>query len=141
MGLQHAHEHQLVHRDIKPANLMLARDGPARDGPARDNQVKILNLGLAKLHSESRDGDRTAISLTQPGATMGTVDYMAPEQWENSANADIRADIYSLGCTLFFLLTGKPPYGEPTFDTSRKKLMAHAVAAIPPLREVFRRRT
>ncbi len=120
-GLQHAYEHQLVHRDIKPANLMLAREG----------QVKILDLGLAKLHSESRGDDR----LTLPGATMGTVDYMAPEQWENSAAADIRADIYSLGCTLFFLLTGKPPYGAPDYDSSRKKLMAHAVAAIPPLRE------
>ncbi len=60
---------------------------------------------------------------------------MAPEQWENSASADIRADIYSLGCTLFFLLTGKPPYGEPDFETNRKKLMAHAVAPIPSLVE------
>ena len=71
--------------------------------------------------------------LTQPGITMGTIDYMAPEQWENSATADIRADIYSLGCTLFFLLTGKPPYGDPAYDTNRKKLMAHVVAPIPSL--------
>ena len=60
---------------------------------------------------------------------------MAPEQWENSAAADIRADIYSLGCTLFFLLTGKPPYGDPAYDTNRKKLMAHVVAPIPSLVE------
>ena len=73
--------------------------------------------------------------LTQPGVTMGTIDYMAPEQWENSAAADIRADIYSLGCTLFFLLTGKAPYGNPAYDTSRKKLMAHVVAPIPSLVE------
>ena len=132
LGLQHAHEHQLVHRDIKPANLMLARDG----------QLKILDMGLAKFHADhscravpGRGDDGPADRLTQPGATMGTVDYMAPEQWENSASADIRADIYSLGCTLFFLLTGKPPYGGPTYDTSRKKLMAHAVAPIPSLRE------
>jgi serine/threonine protein kinase len=125
LGLQHAHEHQLVHRDIKPANVMLAREG----------QPKILDMGLAKFHSESRGDDRISDRLTQPGATMGTVDYMAPEQWENSASADIRADIYSLGCTLYFLLTGKPPYGEPAYGSSRKKLMAHAVAPIPSLLE------
>ena len=99
---------------------------------ARDGQVKILDMGLAKLHAETREG-RARDRLTQPGMTMGTIDYMAPEQWENSATADIRADIYSLGCTLFFLLTGKPPYGEPEYETGRKKLMAHAVAPIPSL--------
>jgi hypothetical protein len=64
---------------------------------------------------------------------MGTIDFMAPEQWENSVAADIRSDIYSLGCTLFFLVTGKPPYDDPAFDTNRKKLMAHVVAPIPSL--------
>jgi serine/threonine protein kinase len=122
LGLQHAHEHQLVHRDVKPANLMLSRSG----------EVKLLDMGLAKLQAEWR-GENQPGGLTQPGMTMGTIDYMAPEQWENSATADIRADIYSLGCTLFFLLTGKTPYGDPAYDTGRKKLMAHAVAPIPPL--------
>jgi serine/threonine protein kinase len=125
LGLQHAYEHQLVHRDIKPANLMLARDG----------QVKILDMGLAKIHAEARGDGPAQQRLTRPGMTMGTVDFMAPEQWENSATADIRADLYSLGCTLFYLLTGKSPYGEPQYDTSRKKLMAHAVAPIPSLTE------
>ena len=131
LGLQHAHEHQLVHRDIKPANLMLSRSG----------QVKLLDLGLAKFHAERGHhvpmvGDaRPPHGLTQPGVTMGTIDYMAPEQWENSITADIRSDIYSLGCTLYFLLTGKPPYGDPAYDSSRKKLMAHVVAPIPPLVE------
>jgi serine/threonine protein kinase len=125
LGLEHAHEHQLVHRDIKPANLMLSREG----------LVKILDMGLAKLHAEARGEGPGQDRLTLPGMTMGTVDFMAPEQWENSATADIRADIYSLGCTLFYLLAGKPPYGEPQYDTSRKKLMAHAVAPIPWLME------
>ena len=123
LGLQHAHEHQLVHRDVKPANLMLCRSG----------QVKLLDLGLAKFHAERRGEVQPPGGLTQPGVTMGTIDYMAPEQWENPAAADIRADIYSLGCTLFFLLTGQPPYGDPAYDTSRKKLMAHVVAPIPSL--------
>ncbi len=124
LGLQHAHEHQLVHRDIKPANLMLCRSGP----------VKLLDMGLAKFHAQRHD-ETQAGRLTQPGVTMGTIDYMAPEQWENSGEADIRSDIYSLGCTLFFLLTGRPPYGDPAYDSSRKKLMAHVVAPIPPLLE------
>jgi len=125
LGLQHAHEHQLVHRDVKPANLMLCRSG----------QVKLLDLGLAKLHAEWRGDAQTRARLTQPGVTMGTIDYMAPEQWENSGEADIRADIYSLGCTFFFLLTGETLYGGPAYDTSRKRLMAHAVAPIPSLLE------
>ena len=146
LGLEHAHEHQLVHRDIKPANLMLARgerlagtqeqaSDSADRSAAVDGHIKILDMGLAKFHAESRGEDQAANGLTQPGMTMGTVDYMAPEQWENSATADIRADIYSLGCTLYFLLTGKPPYGEPAYETGRKKLMAHAVAPIPSLAE------
>jgi len=125
LGLQHAHEHQLVHRDIKPANLMLCRSG----------QVKLLDMGLAKFHAEWRGDAKVQGRLTQPGVTMGTIDYMAPEQWENSGEADIRSDIYSLGCTLFFLLTGRTPYGDPAYDTSRKRVMAHAVAPIPSLLE------
>lgn len=94
VGLQHIHEHGLVHRDIKPANLILARDAA----------VKILDLGLVRLETLP-----TSRELTQPGMPMGTVDYMAPEQWVDPSAVDIRADIYALGCTLFFLLTGQPP--------------------------------
>jgi len=118
LGLQYVHEHGLVHRDIKPANLMLTSSGA----------VKILDLGLARLSA----GEMTE-QLTQTGVTMGTVDYMAPEQWEDSSAVDIRSDLYSLGCTLFYLLTGKPPYCDAAYDTPRKKLMAHAVAPIPSL--------
>ena len=92
-------------------------------------------MGLAKFHVEWHDDPQSQGRLTQPGVTMGTIDYMAPEQWENSGEADIRSDIYSLGCTLFFLVTGKTPYGDPAYDTSRKKLMAHVVAPIPSLVE------
>jgi serine/threonine protein kinase len=117
-GLQHAHEHGLVHRDIKPANLILNPSGV----------VKILDFGLARF-----DASQLTMQLSQEGMAIGTVDYMAPEQAENSSAVDIRADIYSLGCTLFFLLAGRPPYANKAYDSIRKKLMAHAVAPIPSL--------
>lgn len=116
VGLQYAHEHGLVHRDVKPANLMLSRTGV----------VKLLDLGLARFQA-----GQLSQELTQAGTAMGTVDYMAPEQWENPSAVDIRADIYSLGCTLFHLLAGKPPYSSESFDTPRKKLAAHMAAPIP----------
>lgn len=100
IGLQYAHEQGLVHRDIKPANLMRTRAG----------EIKILDFGLARVASES--GGRTG--LTHEHAAMGTPDYSAPEQWLDAHNADIGADIYSLGCTLFSLLTAKPPFERPS---------------------------
>ncbi|HPM83593.1 MAG TPA: serine/threonine-protein kinase, partial [Candidatus Anammoximicrobium sp.] len=108
IGLQYIYEHDMVHRDIKPANLMLARDGT----------VKILDLGLARLDPRHRSRE-----LTHPGFAMGTVDYMAPEQWVDSSAVDIRADIYSLGCTLFFLLTGQTPDAMKAGDTPSRRRM------------------
>ncbi|HEX7377484.1 MAG TPA: family 16 glycoside hydrolase, partial [Pirellulales bacterium] len=100
-GLQHAFEKGMVHRDIKPNNLMLATDG-------RKHTVKILDFGLAKATSEkSAEG-----GLTKSGQMLGTPDYVAPEQTLDAHKADIRADIYSLGCTLYFLLSGGPPFEE-----------------------------
>ena len=119
LGLQHAHEHSLVHRDIKPSNLMLTAGG----------QVKILDLGLARLHN----GDRK--ELTSTGQLMGTVDYMAPEQTDDSHDVDIRADLYSLGATLFKLLCGAAPYADPRYNTVLKKLKAMATVPTPSIRD------
>jgi WD40 repeat protein len=116
-GLAYVHQQGLVHRDIKPSNLMVASDGT----------VKILDLGLALLN------DSQAGELTSNGQMMGTPDYMAPEQADNSHQVDHRADIYSLGCTLFKLLTGKAPFADPDCSTAAKKLRAHAEAPVPSL--------
>ena len=125
LGLQHAHQRGLVHRDIKPGNLMLDRNG----------MVKVLDLGLGKFQADVRKGDQTAGPLTQVGTTMGTVDYMAPEQWDDPTTVGIQADLYSLGCTLFFLLCGSPPFGGKNYETNRAKLMAHIVNEPPSLKK------
>jgi serine/threonine protein kinase len=121
LGLQHVHEHGLVHRDVKPSNLLLSADG----------QVKVLDLGLALLKEE----DAEAAELTATGQVMGTFDYMAPEQFGDTHTVDIRADIYSLGCTLYFLLAGKAPFSGPAYANRLSKMRAHADAPAPPIRE------
>ncbi len=109
LGLQHAHEQGMVHRDIKPGNLMLSR----RDGRAI---VQILDFGLAKVARE----DPVDGGLTHEGQMLGTPDFIAPEQSVDAQKADIRADIYSLGCTLYYLLTGGPPFrGTSLYDILR----------------------
>ena len=119
LGLQHIHENKLVHRDIKPSNLLLAEDGT----------IKILDLGIAMLRQE---GDGT--DLTSANSMMGTPDYMAPEQINCSRDVDIRADIYSLGCTLFSLVAGVAPFSGPEYETFTSKLLAHAEHQPPKLR-------
>jgi len=115
-GLEAAHGVGVIHRDIKPGNLLLDASGT----------VKILDMGLARLDSQAMNRD--APELTTTGAVMGTVDYMAPEQALDAKSADARADIYALGCTLHWLLTGKAPYDG---DTLMARLLAHRDRPIP----------
>jgi serine/threonine-protein kinase len=121
LGLQHAHERGLVHRDIKPGNLMVAS---AEGGQP---VVKILDLGLARL-GDSFQKDR---NLTRSGQVLGTPDYLAPEQARDARNVDIRADVYSLGCTLYFLLAGRPPFRAGSLA---ELLMKHQSEATPSIR-------
>jgi serine/threonine-protein kinase len=108
LGLQHAHDCGLVHRDIKPANLLVAKDSaltrPRSGETFRWGMAKILDLGLARLT------DPREASLTVHGTVMGTPDFIAPEQALNPRTCDARADLYSLGCTLFYILTGRIPF-------------------------------
>jgi serine/threonine protein kinase len=125
LGLQHAHEKHLVHRDIKPSNLLLARSGGDWAGT-----VKVLDLGLAQLRTPTVEGEDEARPLTPHGMIMGTPDFMAPEQAENSSRVDIRADIYSLGCSFYQLLTGNVPYPGGSLV---EKLTRHNYAPFPKL--------
>jgi serine/threonine protein kinase len=122
LGLQHAHKRGLVHRDIKPANLMLVDGGQV---------IKILDLGLARLPAGEQQGPGEG--LTQDGSIIGTPDYQAPEQAKNPRSADIRADIYSLGCTFYFLLTGEPPFSG---NSVLEKVLNHQRKDAPPITDV-----
>jgi serine/threonine-protein kinase len=142
LGLQHAHERGLVHRDIKPANLFLT-SGPSAAGlrghpgcgsgpPAAASQVKILDWGLARLHQSSGQPESSGAWI-QPGTLIGTADYLAPEQAKNAHNVDIRADIYSLGCTFYYLLTRRPPFPGSSL---MQKLLNHEQAEPTPVQEL-----
>jgi WD40 repeat protein/serine/threonine protein kinase len=117
LGLQHAHEQGMVHRDIKPGNLMLSRSGDRA-------LIKVLDFGLAKAGRENRvvelgldcmeQAQGHGADLTLAGQMLGTPAFIAPEQIDDAKGADIRADIYSLGCTLYYLLSGGPPFHAET---------------------------
>jgi serine/threonine protein kinase/WD40 repeat protein len=161
LGLQHAHEHGLVHRDIKPANLLVVVSGGVVSGgvvsgkekrkqssatirrptippatthhsPLTTHQLKILDLGLARWEDSA---GRANTHLTQMGAVMGTPDFIAPEQARNSHTCDIRADLYSLGCTLYYLIAGRIPFLGGSFA---EKLIQHQMDQPEPLAQVRR---
>ncbi|WP_166820134.1 protein kinase domain-containing protein [Thalassoroseus pseudoceratinae] len=108
-GLAHAHAAGMVHRDIKPGNLLVDRNG----------NVRILDMGLARFFDNE---DEESLTVAHDEKVLGTADYLAPEQALDSHNVDHRADLYSLGCTFYFILTGHPPFREGTLA---QRLMAH----------------
>lgn len=127
VGLQQIARSQMVHRDLKPSNLMLARSSDPDESPI----VKILDLGLARF--DLKNGT-TKGELTSTGQVIGTVDYMAPEQgFETEYAVDVRADIYSLGATLFKLLTGRAPFDDAKHNSTLKRMMALARESPPAL--------
>jgi len=146
-GLQHAHERGLVHRDIKPPNFLVSPvpgqkkttptkgpDSSANGALAPWGVIKLLDLGLARLQRKV-DGERTNFLTAAGPQMMGTPDYMAPEQALDFHEVDIRSDIYSLGCTFYFLVTGEPPFPGGTLA---QKLMRHQQAeptALPQQRK------
>jgi serine/threonine protein kinase/DNA-binding response OmpR family regulator len=120
-ALDYAHKQGIIHRDIKPANLMRDVSGA----------VKVTDLGLARFSEQLGPGVKEMSALTQAGTIMGTVDFMSPEQAMGATDIDHRTDIYSLGCTLHYLLTGRPPYEGPTLMAV---LVKHRDAVVPSLR-------
>lgn len=118
-ALAHAWERDVVHRDIKPSNILITAQG----------QAKIVDMGLARLHEVEPAED----DLTNTGVTLGTFDYISPEQARDPRSADTRSDIYSLGCTLFYLLTGRPPFAR---GTPVQKLLQHQAEPPPVVSEL-----
>ncbi len=117
-ALAHASEREVVHRDIKPSNIIVTPDG----------QAKLVDMGLARLHQVGGTND-----LTVSGMTLGTFDYISPEQARDPRSADVRSDLYSLGCTLYFLLAGRPPFAEGTMV---QKLLQHQQDVAVPIGQI-----
>jgi serine/threonine-protein kinase len=115
-----AHAHGIVHRDIKPSNFLLTRRGGRL-------VVKLTDLGLSREVSNEEQ-----FRVTRAGTTVGTVDYIAPEQARDSSAADVRSDLYSLGCTAFHMLAGRPPFAEGGLA---ERLVKHLSAAPPDVRD------
>jgi serine/threonine-protein kinase len=139
LGLQHALEQGLIHRDIKPSNLMVSggvvsgeRSSVGTDhSPLTTHQIKILDMGLARL--DTNMDDTASDMLTQEGAVVGTLDFLAPEQAQDARQADIRSDLYSLGCTLYFMLAGRAPFAG---GTATEKLLKHRLEEAEPIEKL-----
>ncbi len=134
-GLQHLHDRRMVHRDVKPSNLMIT---PASGKGPADNTwegtIRIVDIGLGReLFDESAPEGAIDTQLTVEGAVVGTPDYMAPEQAKDARSADIRADIYSLGCVLYHSVTGRTPFTDSNIMT---QMLRHATENPPPLASV-----
>ena len=119
-GLAHAHEKGVIHRDVKPANLLIDVDGV----------VRLLDMGLALVTAT----DDESLTVANNENVLGTADYLAPEQALNSHEVDHRADIYGLGCTMYFLLTGKPPFSDGTLAQRIAKHQTEMPTAIRQMR-------
>jgi serine/threonine protein kinase len=133
-GLQHIHEQGMVHRDLKPANLMLVPGAQAGqpDSTLRAT-VKIMDIGLGRAMFDEEADPVAEFNLTNEGALLGTPDYLAPEQARDARAADVRADIYSLGCVLYHALAGQPPFPDSNL---LRQLMRHAQETPRPLSEL-----
>jgi serine/threonine-protein kinase len=145
LGLQHAFERGMVHRDIKPSNLLVARSpgrrkalGESADGSTifdGDDKpiVKILDMGLVRVRTPVAAGAQPKGDITQVQNVLGTPDYIAPEQARDAHNADIRADLYSLGCTFYYLLSGQVPFPG---EVAMEKLVKHWMEEPRPIEEL-----
>ena len=133
LGLQHLHEQGVVHRDLKPANLMMLAPPGGNPDTTADATVKILDMSLARALTGEDDADDVEDPrLTTEGALLGTPDYMAPEQARDAHAADVRADVYSLGCVLYHALAGRPPFQDSNIIS---QMIRHASEAPRPLQE------
>ena len=124
LALQHLHAHGLIHRDVKPSNLIRHR---------HSGMIKLLDLGLSRFDAAQNQNGQESFATTQQGVVLGTPDFIAPEQAINSQKADIRSDLYSAGCTLFFLLTGNVPFPG---GTAVEKLIRQHQDATPDLQDI-----
>jgi serine/threonine protein kinase len=132
-GLQHLHDRRMVHRDLKPSNLMLT-PAAGRPDTTWDATVKIVDIGLGReMFDDSMPQSQIETQLTEEGAVLGTPDYLAPEQAKDARSADIRADIYSLGCVLYHALAGRPPFLEPNIMALMVKHAMEKPDALGPL--------
>ncbi len=144
-GLQFAHDRGLIHRDIKPSNVMLERTAGDEVGEEVPTVVKILDLGLARAVHEpdpvpnedhSTSDHLSSAELTRDGLILGTADYMAPEQALAGSDANEQSDIYSLGCTFYFLLSGRAPFRDEVKSSTLETLIRHQRDPLQPLNEI-----